>query len=73
MNPLAIAIQGLGFDSAFVALQGLLAFVVEEVQKYEQGGGVPISKRTRRHQIAPLWLPKLAVEDEEAMLLVGLL
>jgi hypothetical protein len=74
MNALAVAVQGLGFDAAFVALQGLLAFVAIEVQKYEAaGGGSPVNRRTRRSQAAPLWLPKLAVEDEEAMLLVGLL
>jgi len=74
VNALAVAVQGLGFDAAYVALHGLLVFVAIEVQKYEAvGGGSPSTKRTRRQQIAPSWLPKLAVEDEEAMLLVGLI
>jgi hypothetical protein len=74
MNALIVAIQGLGYSAAQVALQGLLAYVALEVQKYEQGGGggIGVKRKTKRHT-EPLWLPKLAVEDEEAMLLVGLI
>lgn len=31
MNPLAIAVQGLGFGFAMVALQGLLLYVAENI------------------------------------------
>lgn len=71
MNPLAVAIQGLGFDAALVALQGLLAFVVEEVQKYEAQGGDQPRHKSRR--VAPNWLPQIPVEDDEALLLIGVL
>lgn len=50
MNPLAIAIQGLGFGPAMVALQGFLVWVAEEVRKWEAAGGdapVPRSKARR--------------------------
>lgn len=72
MNALAVAVQGLGFDAAYVALQGLLSFVGEEVVKYEQiyGQGIRTRRNTQR-LVEPLWLPKLAVEDDEVLLLIG--
>lgn len=74
MNALAVAVQGLGYSAAQVALQGLLAYVALEVQKYEQGGGDGIrAKRKTKRLSAPLWLPELAVEDDEALLLMGVL
>lgn len=69
MNPLAIAAQGLGFAAALIAVQGLLAFVADEVKKYEQisGGGL----KTRRHiSTQPLWLPDVKTDDEDALLLI---
>lgn len=71
MNPLAVAIQGLGFGAAQVALQGLLAFVVQEVIKHEADGGVQRRRGTRR--ATPNWLPAIPVEEEEALLLIGIL
>ena len=72
MNPLAVAVQGLGFAAAAVALQGLLQFVAQEVQKYETGGGG--LKTRRRIQPAPLWLPDIATnDDDDALLLIGLI
>ena len=73
LNPLAIATQGLGFTAAIVALQGLLQFVFEEVKKYElqSGGGL---KTRRRISTIPLWLPELpAPDDEDALLLIGII
>ena len=72
MNPLAIAVQGLGFAAAAVALQGLLQFVAQEVQNYDAGGGG--LKTRRRIQTAPLWLPNIATnDDDDALLLIGLI
>jgi hypothetical protein len=71
MNPLAVAVQGLGFDAAMVAVQGLLAFVVLEVKKFEEFGGAS-SKRKSRHAV-PNWLPQIPVEDDESLLLIGAL
>lgn len=72
MNPLAIAVQGLGYGAALVAAQGLLAYVVQEVQNFEQSGGdSPARRKTRR--AAPNWLPAVPVEEDEALLLIGIL
>ena len=71
MNALAVAVQGLGFDAAYVALQGLLAYVGEEVVKYEQIYGQGLrTRRNVKRVVEPLWLPKIAVEDDEALLLI---
>ena len=72
MNPLAVAMQGLGFAAALVALQGLLAFVVAEVIKHEalHGGGIKTRRRVVR---APLVMPwPLKPEDEDEALLMAL-
>lgn len=72
MNPLAVAVQGLGFAAASIALQGLLQFVALEVQKADVGGGG--IKTRRRIQSAPLWLPDMATsDDEDAMLMLGII
>lgn len=70
LNPFQIAVQGLGYPAAVVALQGLIQFVVAEVQKHEAGGGIKV-----RHRVlpSPLWLPELPVEEDEALLLIGVL
>ena len=69
MNPFAIAVQGLGFGAALVAVQGLLVFVAQEAQKFEEsGGGAP--RRKSRHA-TPNWLPQMPVEEDEALLLIG--
>jgi len=70
MNPLAVAMQGLGFGLAQMALQGLLNFVAQEVIKYEQGGGGLARRRARR--ITPDWVPAAPLEEDEALLLIGL-
>lgn len=72
MNPLAVAVQGLGFGAAMVALQGMLALVIEEIAQMQSaaGGGM---KTRRRARLAPDWLPDLPVEDDEALLLAGAL
>lgn len=69
MNPLAVAVQGLGFTAAMVALQGLLAFVAEEVKKYEAGGGI----KTRRRVVgmSPIWVNPW--EEDEALFLAGII
>ena len=56
MNPLAVAVQGLGFAAAMIALQGLLQFVAVEVQRAESvsGGGI---KTRRRVQTTPYGSP----------------
>jgi len=68
MNPLAIAIQGLGFDAAMVALQGMLALVVQEIAQMQSaaGGGM---KTRRRIKTVPLWQPELPAEDDDGLLL----
>lgn len=72
MNPLAVAVQGLGFGAAMVALQGMLALVIEEIAQMQSaaGGGM---KTRRRARLVPDWLPDLPVEDDEALLLAGVL
>lgn len=69
MNPLAVAVQGLGFLAAMVALQGLLAFVADEVKKNEAGGGI----KTRRRVVgmSPTWVDPW--EEDEALLLAGII
>lgn len=72
MNPLAIAVQGLGFGAAMAALQGLLYFVAVEVQKAEAAGGG--LKTRRRVQVASTWIPDVAAtEDEDVLLLIGVI
>lgn len=71
MNPLAIAIQGLGFGLAQIALQGLLLFVAQEVVKYDPGSLGPARRKSRRMQ--PDWAPIVPLEEDEALLLAGLL
>lgn len=68
MSPLAVAVQGLGFSVAMVALQGLLAYVAEEVRKNEAGGGI----KTRRRIVgmSPTWIKP--IEEDEALLLAGI-
>lgn len=69
MNPFAIAIQGLGFAPALLAMQGLLQYVAEEVRKLEMesGGGLKVRRRISR---TPLWLPELPTDEDEALLLI---
>ncbi len=69
MNPLAVAVQGLGFLAAMVALQGLLAFVADEVKKNEAGRG--IKTRRRVVGISPTWVDPW--EEDEALLLAGII
>lgn len=71
IEPLALAVQGLGFGAAQVALQGLLQFVALEVQKYEAAGGG--SPRRKSLRVAPNWLPQIPVEEDEALCLIGVL
>lgn len=72
MNPLAIAVQGLGFAAAIVAVQGLLQFVAEEVKKYESATGGGLKTRRRIVGISPNTGPALPVEEDESLLLIGL-
>lgn len=69
MNALAIAVQGLGYDAALLAMQGLLVFVAQEVQKAEDqaGGGI---KTRRRVSTRPAWAPDPLPDDDEALLLI---
>jgi hypothetical protein len=71
INPLALAVQGLGFSAALVAVQGLLAFVAEEVRKFEEYGGGGPKRRTVRAK--PNWLPSIPVDEEETLLLFGII
>ncbi len=73
MNPLAIAVQGLGYAAAMVALQGLLQFVADEVKKYESQSGGGIKARRRIVGISPFYAPAQPVEEDEALLLIGLI
>lgn len=74
MNPFAVAVHGLGFAAAMVALQGLLQFVAVEVQKAESHSGGGIKTRRRVKGMHPVqYVPINPVEDDEALLLVGLL
>lgn len=71
MNPLAVAVQGLGFAAAAIALQGLLEFVVAEVQKYESQSGGGIKTRRRVVGISPT--TSKPWEEDEALILIGLI
>ena len=70
IDPFAAAVQGLGFGFAQLALQGLLIFVAAEVEKNEQGGSGSL-RRTRRMP-RPAWAPAWPVDDDETLLLLGL-
>jgi hypothetical protein len=60
MNPLAIAIQGLGFGPAMVALQGLLVWVADEVRKWEEAGGdAPVPRSRARRELVQIGYPAL--------------
>ena len=72
VNPLVVAIQGLGFGAAQMALQGLLQYVVNEVAKAEFLGGNPTRRRTTR-RAKPNWLPVQPTDEDEALLLLGIL
>ena len=72
MNPLAIAVQGLGFSAAPMAIQGLLQFVADEVKKYESSSGGGIKTRRRVVGISPGMYPVKPIEEDEALLLIGL-
>lgn len=73
MNPLAIAIQGLGFDAALVAVQGFMMAVVEEIKALESaaGGGLRTRRKVRRATLG--WLENTPLEEDEALLLACLL
>lgn len=71
LSPLAVAVQGLGFAAAIIAIQGLLAFVAQEVAKNESGGG--IKTRRRIVGISPMHTPAKPIEEDEALLLIGLI
>ncbi len=73
MNPLAVAVQGLGFGSAMVALQGMLALVIEEIAQMQSAAGGGGLKTRRRARLVPDWLPDLPVENDDALLLAGVL
>lgn len=74
MNPLAIAIQGLGFTAAIVALQGLLQFVAIEVQKADAQAGGGIKTRRRVQGMHPVqYRPIAPIDEDEALLLSGAL
>jgi len=73
MNPLAIAVQGLGYAAAMAALQGLLQFVADEVKKYESQSGGGIKTRRRIVGISPFYAPAQPVEEDEALILIGLI
>jgi hypothetical protein len=74
MNPLAVAVQGLGFGAAMAALQGLLLYVVVEVQKYESQSGGGIKTRRRVKGMHPVqYTPVDPIEEDEALLLAGVL
>lgn len=70
MNPLAIAVQGLGFDAAMVALHGLLQFVVQEVQKHDAAAGGGIKTRRRVVGMSPVHTPDQTDDDDEDELLL---
>jgi hypothetical protein len=71
LSPLAVAVQGLGFTAAIIAIQGLLAFVAQEVAKNESGGG--IKTRRRIVGISPMHTPARPIEEDDALLLIGLI
>lgn len=71
LSPLGLALQGLGFSAALIAMQGLLAFVAQEVAKNESGGG--IKTRRRIVGISPVHTPAHPIEEDEALLLIGLI
>jgi hypothetical protein len=71
LNPFQIAIQGLGYQAAMVALQGLLQFVAVELLNNEQAGGGERHRKTTR--AAPNWLPVLPVDEEDTLIYFGLL
>lgn len=73
MNPLAVAVQGLGFGFAIVAVQGLLGYVVDEVKKYESDSGGGIKTRRRIVGMSPMHAPVRPVDEDEALLLIGLI
>jgi hypothetical protein len=71
MNPTAIALQGLGLGTAMVAMQGLLEWGDQASQAADAYGGSAPRRKSRR--ATPQWLTQLPVEEEEALLMVGLL
>lgn len=70
-NPVAVAMQGLGFGAAQMALQGLLAAMQElEQQAATSGGALGKVRRKTRVRTQPTWS---LVEFEDELLLIGVL
>ena len=63
MNALAVAVQGLGYSAALLAMQGLLVFVAQEVAKQESASGGGIKTRRRYLNITPT-VSRPVEEDE---------
>lgn len=70
INALAAAVQGLGFGFAQIAMQGLLAYVIEEVKKYEQVGG---GGMTPRRRVVRLPVPAPIANDDDELLFLGII
>lgn len=56
LSPLAIALQGLGFAPALIALQGFIAAVDEAIKEIERQALTAAAPRTRM-RITPTVLP----------------
>lgn len=68
LDPLAIAVQGLGFGAALVALQGMLAAIEEEIKAIDAGAGLGSARRKVRMVSRPDQRSKALREKEFAML-----
>jgi len=73
LNPLAVAVHGLGYAAAIVALQGLLQYVADEVKKSDSESGGGLKTRRRIIGISPFYAPAQPVEEDEALILIGLI
>lgn len=71
VSPIAVALQGLGYEAMLIALQGLVSLLQAAIAA-DAGGGS--ARRTRRKvlRVSPA-LPLLDQDEDELLLMLGVL
>lgn len=72
LSPLAIALHGLGYPALFVALQGLVGLLQAAIEAEAGGGGAVRNTRRKVRRVSPA-LPLLDQDEDELLLMLGVL
>lgn len=72
MNPLAIALQGLGFGAMHTALQGLIALIAPLVAAEQGAGGNPLKTRRRIRRTTQPPILNLVYHDDDELVSLAL-